>query len=135
LPNSRKATLIVFLYSLFFTGCIRFLAVWLIPDDMRMKNYADNLIGGLAMNVCGPGRRLRLEAGLHSSPGSGPLVWPAKNSKIARNVQPNPSPPGGGAGEPNGLTWVNPRGAGPPGCQPASSRPQDRDTFKSQPVS
>ena len=26
----------------------------LIPDDVRMTKYADNLIGGLAMNVIGP---------------------------------------------------------------------------------
>jgi nucleotide-binding universal stress UspA family protein len=30
------------------------LAVLLIPDEVRMKDYADNLIGGLAMHVMGP---------------------------------------------------------------------------------
>lgn len=54
LRNFQKAALIVFLYSLLLTGGISVLAVLLIPDDVRMANYADNLIGGLAMNVCGP---------------------------------------------------------------------------------
>ena len=54
LPNFKKAAFIVFIYSLFLTGGICFLAVLLIPDDVRMAEYADNLIGGLAMNVVGP---------------------------------------------------------------------------------
>ena len=36
------------------TAGISFLAVLLIPDEVRMKDYADNLIGGLAMHVIGP---------------------------------------------------------------------------------
>ena len=36
------------------TAGISFLAVLLIPDEVRMKDYSDNLIGGLAMNVVGP---------------------------------------------------------------------------------
>ncbi|MGH7226785.1 MAG: APC family permease, partial [Gemmataceae bacterium] len=54
LKNFKKAALIVFLFSLVLTGGISFLAVLLIPDDVRMRDYADNLIGGLAMNVLGP---------------------------------------------------------------------------------
>jgi hypothetical protein len=54
LGNFKKAAFIVFLYSLLFTGGISFLAVLLIPDEVRMKDYADNLVGGLAMNVAGP---------------------------------------------------------------------------------
>ena len=59
LPNFKKAAFIVFVYSLVLTGGISFLAVLLIPDDVRMTEYSDNLIGGLAMNVdraaAGPG--------------------------------------------------------------------------------
>src|SRR5207245_6249281 len=44
----------VFVYSLLLTGGISFLAVMIIPDQTRMSLYADNLIGGLAMNVIGP---------------------------------------------------------------------------------
>jgi amino acid transporter len=54
LPNFKKAAFIVFVYSLLLTGGISFLAVRLIPDEIRMKDYSDNLIGGLAMYVLGP---------------------------------------------------------------------------------
>ncbi len=54
LRNFKKAAFIVFLYSLVLTGGISFLAVLLIPADVRMADYSDNLIGGLAMNVMGP---------------------------------------------------------------------------------
>jgi amino acid transporter/nucleotide-binding universal stress UspA family protein len=54
LKNFKKAAFIVFIYSLVLTGGISFLAVLLIPDNVRMAEYADNLIGGLAMNVVGP---------------------------------------------------------------------------------
>src|SRR5258708_2341869 len=62
MKNFKKAAFIVFVYSLFLTAGISFLAVMLIPDDVRMKNYSDNLIGGLARYVVGPGPlRLALE--------------------------------------------------------------------------
>ncbi len=54
LKNFRRTAFIVFLYSLLLTGGISVLAVLLIPDDVRMARYGDNLIGGLAMSVCGP---------------------------------------------------------------------------------
>jgi amino acid transporter len=54
LPNFKKAAFIVFIYSLLLTSLVSFLAVLLIPDDVRMPLYHDNLIGGLAMNVIGP---------------------------------------------------------------------------------
>jgi amino acid transporter/nucleotide-binding universal stress UspA family protein len=54
LKNFKKAAFIVFIYSLILTGGISFLAVLLIPADVRMSSYSDNLIGGLAMNVLGP---------------------------------------------------------------------------------
>ncbi|NMC21379.1 MAG: amino acid permease [Thermogutta sp.] len=54
LANFKKAAFIVFLYSLVLTAGVSFLAVLLIPDDVRMRVYSDNLIGGLAMNVIGP---------------------------------------------------------------------------------
>jgi hypothetical protein len=54
LLNFKKAAFIVFVYSLVFTAGISFLAVLLIPDELRLKAYSDNLIGGLAMNVVGP---------------------------------------------------------------------------------
>jgi amino acid transporter/nucleotide-binding universal stress UspA family protein len=54
LPNFKKAAFIVFVYSLMLTSLISFLAVWLIPDEIRMREYKDNLISGLAMSVVGP---------------------------------------------------------------------------------
>jgi amino acid transporter len=54
LPNFRRAAMIVFIYSLVFTAGISFLAVLLIPQDVRVAQYADNLISGLAMNMIGP---------------------------------------------------------------------------------
>jgi amino acid transporter/nucleotide-binding universal stress UspA family protein len=63
LPNFKKAAFIVFVYSLLLTATISFLAVLLIPDEVRMKFYKDNLIGGLAMHVVGtPILRLGLNA-------------------------------------------------------------------------
>jgi amino acid transporter/nucleotide-binding universal stress UspA family protein len=54
LKNFKKAAFIVFIYSLALTASISFLAVLLIPDEIRMKDYSSNLIGGLSMYVIGP---------------------------------------------------------------------------------
>jgi amino acid transporter len=52
--NFKKAAFIVFVYSVVLTGGISFLAVLLIPDEVRMKYYDQNLIGGLTHYVLGP---------------------------------------------------------------------------------
>ncbi len=52
--NFKKAAFVVFVYSLVLTAGISFLAVMLIPDEVRMKTYSGNLIGGLAMHMAGP---------------------------------------------------------------------------------
>lgn len=54
LRNFQRAAFLIFAYCLIFTAGISFLAVLLIPDELRMKAYADNLLGGLAMHVVGP---------------------------------------------------------------------------------
>jgi amino acid transporter/nucleotide-binding universal stress UspA family protein len=54
LPNFKRAAFIVFVYSLMLTAGISFLAVLLIPDEVRMKFYSENLISGLARHVIGP---------------------------------------------------------------------------------
>jgi amino acid transporter/nucleotide-binding universal stress UspA family protein len=54
LTNFKKVGFIVFAYSLFLTGSMNFLAVLLIPDDLRMTTYHDNWMGGLAMHMIGP---------------------------------------------------------------------------------
>ena len=50
----QEGGFIVFAYSLLLTGSTNFLAVLLIPDDERLKQYYDNWIGGLAMHMVGP---------------------------------------------------------------------------------
>jgi amino acid transporter len=63
LPNFKKAAFIVFVYSLVLTAGISFLAVLIIPDEVRMKDYSANLIGGLSRYVVGPPSiKLALEA-------------------------------------------------------------------------
>jgi amino acid transporter/nucleotide-binding universal stress UspA family protein len=63
LPNFKKAAFIVFIYSLVVTVGISFMAVLIIPDEVRMKNYSANLIGGLSRYVVGPDSlKLGLEA-------------------------------------------------------------------------
>ena len=54
LPNLLRTGLIIFIYSLLLTSLVSFFAVMIIPDGVRMSQYADNLIGGLAMFVVGP---------------------------------------------------------------------------------
>src|SRR5205807_4778634 len=54
LPNFKKAAFIVFLYSLILTAGISFLAVLLIPENVRLKDFSGNLIAGLTRYVLGP---------------------------------------------------------------------------------
>src|SRR6266851_5608672 len=53
LPNLKKAALVIFLYSLIFTAGVTFFTVMIVPDSAR-PGYAENPIGGLAMNLVGP---------------------------------------------------------------------------------
>ena len=53
-PNLIRAGLIIFVFTLLTTGLISFFAVMIIPDDVRMSTYGDNLVGGLAMHMVGP---------------------------------------------------------------------------------
>jgi amino acid transporter len=54
MKNFQRAAFIVFFYSLALTAGVSFLAVLLIPDEVRMKFYSGNLISGLARHVIGP---------------------------------------------------------------------------------
>ncbi len=54
LKNLLRTGLVIFLYSLLLTSLISFFAVMIIPDSVRMPQYSDDLIGGLAMYVVGP---------------------------------------------------------------------------------
>lgn len=53
LKNLKRAAAAIFFFAIFLTGTISFLAVGLIPDDVR-HTYADNLLSGLAMSLAGP---------------------------------------------------------------------------------
>jgi amino acid transporter len=54
LKNLLRAGMVIFIYSLLLTSLVSFFAVMIIPDGVRMTNYGDDLIGGLAMFVIGP---------------------------------------------------------------------------------
>jgi hypothetical protein len=63
MKNFKRAAFIVFIYSLVLTAGVSFLAVMIIPDEVRMKFYSGNLISGLARHVIGPPMiKLALEA-------------------------------------------------------------------------
>jgi amino acid transporter/nucleotide-binding universal stress UspA family protein len=63
MKNFKRAAFIVFIYSLVLTAGISFLAVLIIPDEVRMKFYSGNLISGLARHVWAPPLvKLALEA-------------------------------------------------------------------------
>jgi amino acid transporter len=53
MKNLKITGLIVCLYAILSTGLITLFAVMIIPDNIR-KDYVENLIGGLAMNLAGP---------------------------------------------------------------------------------
>ena len=51
--NLQRAGMVIFVYSLVFTGLVSFFASAIIPDAIRPRFY-DNLISGLAMHLVGP---------------------------------------------------------------------------------
>ncbi len=53
LKNLQKTGMVIFIYSLLFTGLVSFFAVMIIPDSVRPSFFA-NLIGGIAMYLWGP---------------------------------------------------------------------------------
>ncbi len=63
LQNLKRAAVAILIFSVTFTGIFSFLAVMIIPDDVRITHYADNLLSGLAMHVEAPESvRLGLQA-------------------------------------------------------------------------
>jgi hypothetical protein len=51
--NLQRAGLVIFVYSLVFTGLVSFFAFAIVPDPIRPRFY-DNLISGIAMYLAGP---------------------------------------------------------------------------------
>jgi amino acid transporter len=54
LKNLKRAAIVIAIYSFIFTGVGSLLAVMLIPDNVRVSVYRDNLIAGMAMFMVGP---------------------------------------------------------------------------------
>jgi amino acid transporter len=54
LKNLKRTALIIGVYSFMFTGVVSLLAVMIVPDEVRVPVYGDNLIAGLAMYLVGP---------------------------------------------------------------------------------
>ncbi len=54
LLNLKRAAIVIGIFSFVFTGLCSLLAVMIIPDDVRISVYKDNLISGLAMHMYGP---------------------------------------------------------------------------------
>ena len=54
LKNLKRAAIIIAIYSFVFTGLGSLLAVAMIPDNVRVQVYKDNLIAGMAMYMAGP---------------------------------------------------------------------------------
>ena len=54
IPNLKKTALIVFIFSLLFTGVLTFLSSMIIPAERIGGEYAENLLSGLALELQGP---------------------------------------------------------------------------------
>lgn len=54
IKNLKKAVVIIFLFSLMFTGVLTFLSSLIIPSDLIAGKYSDNLLSGLALELHGP---------------------------------------------------------------------------------
>jgi hypothetical protein len=54
LKNLKRAAIVIAIFSFIFTGIGTLLAVMLVPDEVRVPVYRDNLMSGLAMNLYGP---------------------------------------------------------------------------------
>jgi len=54
IKNLKKAAFTVFLFSIIFTGGLTFLASSIIPPDLIVSKYLDNLLSGLALELNGP---------------------------------------------------------------------------------
>lgn len=54
LKNLKRSVIVIAVYSLIFTGSASLLASMLIPDNVRVSVYGDNVIAGIAMYMVGP---------------------------------------------------------------------------------
>jgi len=54
IPNLKKTVIAIFIFSLLFTGFLTFFSALIIPFDVMISKYSDNLLSGLAMELWGP---------------------------------------------------------------------------------
>lgn len=54
LKNLLRAAWVIFIFTIILTPSVSFLGMMLIPDEIRLVLYKDNLIGGIAMFLYGP---------------------------------------------------------------------------------
>ncbi|MBU2575188.1 MAG: amino acid permease, partial [Elusimicrobia bacterium] len=52
--NLKKTVVIIFVFSVLFTGLLTFISALIIPADLIAGKYADNLLSGLALELHGP---------------------------------------------------------------------------------
>jgi amino acid transporter len=54
MKNLKKLAISMFVFALLFTGFLTFVSALIIPSNLIVSQYADNLLAGLAMNLMGP---------------------------------------------------------------------------------
>ncbi len=52
--NLKKTVVIIFIFSILFTGLLTFISALIIPADLIAGKYAENLLSGLALELQGP---------------------------------------------------------------------------------
>ncbi|HAF96295.1 MAG TPA: APC family permease [Elusimicrobia bacterium] len=52
--NLKKTAVVIFIFSVMFTGLLTFISALIIPGDLVVGKYADNLLSGLALELTGP---------------------------------------------------------------------------------
>ncbi len=54
MQNLKKTAIMVFIFSIMFTGVLTFMSSLIIPSDLIATKYAENLLSGLALELQGP---------------------------------------------------------------------------------
>lgn len=52
--NLKKTVIIIFVFSVMFTGLLTFISALIIPPELIIEKYSDNLLSGLALELHGP---------------------------------------------------------------------------------
>jgi amino acid transporter len=54
IKNLKKTVVVIFIFSLFFTGILTFLSAVIVPYEKVVNLYSDNLLSGMVMEMIGP---------------------------------------------------------------------------------